>query len=165
MKQVYKKHKAIDRRGAMEEVMDDLIGSNEFFNYFCGEFIGGGHARNVFEYIPDKRWVIKIETGNTISNALEYNLWNHVEDVASVSKWLAPVKNLSHNNRIMLQRRCKPIYEVSKLPKRVPAFFTDLHMRNWGLLDGKVVCFDYANHLMLENGMTLKMRTPKWEHM
>jgi hypothetical protein len=44
----------------------------------------------------------------------------------------------------------------------MPAFFTDLKRENFGLLLGRLVCHDYGVNLLMENGMTKRMRKANW---
>lgn len=44
----------------------------------------------------------------------------------------------------------------------MPVFLTDFKPENFGLLNGRVVCHDYGNHLLHERGMSTAMRNAPW---
>jgi hypothetical protein len=48
-------------------------------------------------------------------------------------------------------------------PKEIPALFTDVKKSNWGMLDGKPVCHDYAFFpiYFVVKGKS-KFKKPKW---
>ena len=56
---------------------------------------------------------------------------------------------------------CEPIAAIA-LPAEVPAFFTDLKPGNWGIYNKHPVALDYGKHMMLERGMTSRMRKADW---
>ena len=64
--------------------------------------------------------------------------------MTAISRWLAPCEFLSPDGRILLQTRAEPLPFDYRLPDKLPAFLTDLKRANFGLLDGKLVCVDYA---------------------
>lgn len=59
-------------------------------------------------------------------------------------------------------QRAEPV-SARDLPRKVPAFFTDLKAENWGRIDGRFVCVDYGLHLLHEHGMTSRMRSVRWD--
>lgn len=125
------------------------------------ELLGHGVARHVYPYGLDSRMVIKFEQEESFQNVAEWNVWNHVKHTP-LSNWFAPVEFISPCGRILIQRRTSVFETDKKLPDRIPAFFTDTKIENWGLLKGKAVCHDYGYHLMLEKGMTSRMKKAEW---
>lgn len=151
-----------DKEIMMRSIFENPIVSREVFSFLCGPMLGYGISRAVFEYAPDpKRWVVKIECDHYNANVVEWNAWQRVQ-FTDHAKWFAPCGIMSPCGRVMLQRRCKPIKSYSEYPQKVPAHFTDLKYQNWGKLNGVVVCMDYASNLLIEEGMTKKMRVAKW---
>lgn len=127
-----------------------------------GRLIGSGISRHVYPYgLDPTRLVIKFEQEENHQNVTEWQIWNRVEHT-DLAKWFAPVEAISPCGRILIQRRTMPCQTDRKLPDRVPAFFSDIKIDNWGMLKGKPVCHDYGFHLMLEKGMTKRMKKAYW---
>lgn len=117
------------------------------FNLLCGKLLGEGIHRKVFECRLRDDLVVKVEAETDwryFANVLEMRFWNDHEHYKKVADWLAPCEYLSPDGRILLQRRVSPIIERSVLPEQVPAFLSDLKPENFGMLDGRLVCLDYA---------------------
>lgn len=116
------------------------------FNLLCGEKIGSGQYRDVFKCKIRPDLVVKVEhqAFRGFANILEQRFWDDNQYYNDVSKWLAPCEYLSPDGRILLQAKCDPIRLDDKLPEKVPAFLTDIKRENFGLLEGKIVCVDYA---------------------
>lgn len=116
------------------------------FNMLCGKKIGSGAFRDVFEckLLPDM--VVKVETNTDyrdFANAKEMKFWCDNQNHSEIAKWLAPCTYLSPDARVMLQRRVASISE-SEMPEKLPAFLSDIKADNFGRLDGRIVCVDYA---------------------
>ena len=117
------------------------------FNLLCHHKLGSGIHRDVFECRIDDKLVVKVENDlpwRYFANVLEMKFWNDNQHYEPVAKWLAPCEYLSPDGLVMLQRRVEPLRASDKLPEKLPAFLTDIKADNFGLLDGRVVCFDYA---------------------
>lgn len=116
------------------------------FNLLCGDKIGEGIHRTVYECSLRPDLVVKVENSNLryFANVLEMTFWNDHSAYKAVSRWLAPCKYLSPDGRVMLQQRVDPLPIGKSLPDRLPAFLTDHKKENFGVLNGKVVCVDYA---------------------
>ena len=117
------------------------------FNLLCGKLLGEGIHRKVFECRLRDDLVVKVESETDwryFANVLEMRFWNDHEHYKKVADWLAPCEYLSPDGRILLQRKALPIVDRSALPKQVPAFLSDLKPENFGMLDGRLVCLDYA---------------------
>ncbi len=132
------------------------------YNLLCGDKLGEGCYRTVFEctLLPDL--VVKVENGTSrrFCNVLEDEFWAHNKDVAAVAKWLAPCKFISPDGRILLQRRTDPIPGHFELPAQIPHFLNDVKKSNFGLLDGRLVCHDYA---FVINHPSVRPRRATWE--
>lgn len=145
---------------AISSILDNKIVSLEFASYFLGEFLGNGVSRYVFALRQNPKWVIKIDCSDMNANVLEHSIWQAIQHIP-VSKWFAPVKDISRCGRIMMQRRVQTDISSQKYPNKIPSFFTDTKFENWGIMDKRFVCCDYA-------GVTLnmlgdkKLVTPEW---
>jgi hypothetical protein len=119
-----------------------------------GEYISGGAFREVFRNRIDAESVIKIEEGSgNFCNIKEWEIWSQVQ-YGAISKFFAPCLHISPNGTVLIQAKTMPIAKRD-LPKKVPAFMTDLHARNWGWYKGRAVCHDYGN-ILFEQGSNLK---------
>ena len=135
--------------------------ARELLSFLINEpMIGEGIYRCVYPWEPCNKHVVKIEPGSTFNNVTEWNVWEAVR-FTQHSKWFAPCMEISPNGKVLVQMRTKPITRA-RLPKYVPAYFTDLKLSNWGILHGRPVCHDYGCNLMLENGITNRMRKANW---
>lgn len=138
--------------------MKDRFAFEEAFNILCGDLIGEGCYRKVFACKVDPALVVKVETNTQeFANVNEYQLWQNYGD-AAIAKWLAPCVSLSPYGRVLLQKRCEPIRNA-ELPGKIPAFLTDHKLENFGMLDGRIVCFDYATIIV---SPSMAMKKPHW---
>lgn len=146
-----------------DDMLDNFSGSwpFELLGFMCGDFIGDGMTRHVYRFAPDDKYVIKFELHDGhFQNVSEWQLWDSVQHTKH-AKWFAPCHGISQCGRILIQRYADPIAAIN-LPAEVPAFFTDLKPGNWGQIKGQPVAVDYGKHLMLENGMSSRMRKAHW---
>lgn len=138
----------------------------------CGEYLGGGQYRDVFELkFNTKDFVVKIETlkYRRFNNVKEWEIWQLVEGYQgeaeeNITSWFAPCEQISNNGRILIQRRTKDFYiKEDKLPEKIPNFFTDVKPENFGWIGNKLVCHDYADVLLRLGflGFKNKMRDAK----
>ena len=123
-----------------------------------GNLLGYGISRDVYSYGTDNKFVIKFEKEGNFQNVNEWEVWNRVKDT-EWSKWFAPVENISPCGRILIQARTRPFASDRQIPKKIPAFFTDVKTDNWGMLKGHPVCHDFGYHLLMEKGMSNKMKS------
>lgn len=116
------------------------------FNMLCGEKLGEGIHREVFACKLRPELVVKIERQEMryFANVMENNFWAYHQSVKEIARWLAPCEFLSPDGRLSLMRRADPVPSKFKLPDKLPTFLTDLKRSNFGLLDGRLVCVDYA---------------------
>lgn len=142
--------------------MSDAATFEDAFNLLCGEKIGRGAHREVFECRIRRDLVVKVENQEMryFANVLEDKFWADHQFYRKVADWLAPCEYLSPDGRILLQRRATPIHDRSQMPEKMPAFLTDLRIENFGLLDGRVVCIDYA--LTIPNPST-RLKPAGWD--
>jgi hypothetical protein len=125
-----------------------------------GECLGYGTTRAVYVHAMDEHKIVKVENGaHSFCNVYEHEVWDHVKDT-EFAKWFAPVEYISPTGIVLVMRRTESV-PSSLLPKEIPAFFDDIKPENFGMLDGRFVCHDYAYHRFIERGMTRKMRKIK----
>lgn len=148
------------REESLELLAKDKIVNMELIDYILGDFVGYGISRLVYDYRLDPKYVIKLDLSNHNANVLEHDVWRTVEHTKH-AKWFAPVKDLSPCGRVLLQEKCK--YEnIDKFPKIIPDYLSDIKVDNFGWLNGKFVCLDYAGNNLLTKGLSSKMKKVKW---
>lgn len=136
--------------------------ATDALDLMCGKLIGEGIHRKVFECRIRDDLVVKVETDDDwryFSNVHEMKFWSDHRFAPNVAQWLAPCEFMSPNGRILLQQRVQPIRDTDVLPLKLPAFLTDIKRENFGWLNGKFVCVDYA--LVIINP-SLRMRKADW---
>lgn len=131
------------------------------FNLLCGPLLGEGIHRKVFEckLLPDL--VVKVENDDYryFANVMEMKFWCDHEHYPRISTYLAPCTHLSPDGRILLQKRVDPIPQGFTLPTHLPSFLSDFKRENFGLLDQKLVCVDYA---MTIPNPSLRLKKVDW---
>lgn len=128
----------------------------DLFDMVAGPKLGSGVSRVVYECYMRPRSVIKFENARTFQNVQEWQVWHEVQGTA-YEKWFAPCYEISKCGRILIQGKTRP-FKPGEVPKKVPSFFTDMKIGNWGMYKGKPVCHDYGIHLLIQRGMTCGMR-------
>lgn len=125
--------------------IDDPKVTLEIFDCILGEFIGSGCFREVYQHPHYKDYVVKIETGNTRENCLEWDVWRSVQFTEN-AKWFAPCTYISDNGIILIQKKVKVLWDKpqSKIPDKIPWFFTDIKSDNFGWIGNQLVCHDYS---------------------
>ena len=134
---------------------------NELEQYIFGKKLGYGAYREVFEFIPNQEYVIKValENGRAV-NLLEEKLWWDIYETP-LAKWFAPVISVSESGKYLLQKKIEQIPK-DQYPKMLPHFFTDTKYSNFGYLKGKgFVCCDYGSFNIFR-GVSPKMVKVKW---
>lgn len=138
--------------------------AREFLDLFAGEELGSGAYRTVYAMPRNRNEVLKVETrARSFQNVTEWTLWDRVKD-SPYRQWFCPCVAISHSGSILIQCRAVPFTSVEdpKLPKQIPAFFTDSKVENWGLYKGQPVCLDYGLTLITEVGLTKRTKKPEW---
>ncbi len=112
----------------------------------CGQKIGFGCYRDVYELKQNKDYVVKVEvdcTNGVFANVTEWRNWINNKDWKFLADFLAPCELITQDGRILIQRRVtfksKELY-----PDRIPAMLTDIKTDNFGWIKNKFVCCDYA---------------------
>lgn len=149
----------------MSDMHDQFTGAiaKDLLSLCVGGKIGTGAYREVYEWLPDTSLVLKVEMGaKRFSNHAEWALWNDIQHwTADERGWFAPCTDVSDCGIYLLQKRTTPLRE-SELPKKVLRCLTDLKPDNFGWLDGRIVCHDYAMNLAHSYGITRHMRKADW---
>jgi hypothetical protein len=132
------------------------------FNLLCGDLIGSGIHRMVFECRLRPELVVKVETDvdfRWFANVHEMRFWNDHEYYEPVKSWLAPCEFLSPDGRILLQHRVDPLPTDYHMPEKVPSFLTDLKRANYGLYQGRFVCVDYSGTI---SNPSVRLKKAQW---
>lgn len=140
----------------------------ESFNLLCGEKIGRGMSRDVFECTLLRDYVVKVETrAGFFQNIIEWETWKIVQNTPA-SRWFAECKWISPSGIILIQERTRPPAPAEFLDK-IPVWFTDTKRTNWGMASTNrenkqvLVCHDYGTSLMLQDGTSTKrMKKADW---
>lgn len=146
-----------------DEILDCFTSTvpKEFFKLMCGKRLGFGVGREVYENRQDPTTVIKFELGSqSFQNVIEWEVWFTVKD-SDYAHWFAPCVDISPCGVILIQKRTEPCRRED-LPKRMPAFLTDLKAENFGLIDGKLVAHDYGYTNLYCNGINAKTHKADW---
>ena len=157
-------HISSDRGASIASIIDNKIVSLEMCDMFLGDLLGYGISRYVFDFKMDKRWVVKVDCSDRNANVIENNIFvEAMQYDKRLLRWFAPCGQMSRCGRVMLQRKCT-MPKQSQYPKNIPDFFVDTKYQNWGLLNGKVVCFDYAGTILSKLGNYKMIPADWWSH-
>lgn len=124
----------------------------------CGEHLGRGISRTVFEMRFNPEYVVKIEENNgQFQNIMEWKIWNKArQSFPTVLECLAPCVEISTCGRVLIMKRTKPVPKEMK-DVTLPIWMSDISRRNIGMIDDKVVCHDYG--LIVPVGPSFKRMT------
>lgn len=143
-----------------EDLLKSRTISMDLLEVLLGERIEVGSARKVFRCRLNPDLVVKVETrSGSFQNVMEAQFWSDVADDPELSKWFAPVHLISSCGTVLLQSRAEPARR-SEYPDKLPTCITDLKYSNFGMLDGKFVCFDYG--IIIPSVSGKRMRKAKW---
>ena len=62
---------------------------------------------------------------------------------------------------MLVQQYARPARR-EELPEKVPSFFTDMKVSNWGIYEGRPVAVDYGVNLLIDRGLTNAMKAAEW---
>jgi len=135
--------------------------------FMCGEQLGKGISREVFIYMRNQEYVVKIEVEarDIFQNVQEYMFWEDAKGCKDISRWLAPCIRISPHGNFMLQERTSPLTmkELNKKCPKIPIFLSDTKIGNWGRLpNGKIVCHDYGTHLAVQSMRRSPLKKADW---
>lgn len=140
--------------------------AQDFFDLFCGNKIGVGISRHVYEHRLDKSCVVKIDVATDMfQNVIEWSTWDTVKEAKTISAWFAPCVAISPCGTVLLQKRAADVSidELRKI-KRVPEMLrSDLKPANWGRIGERIVCRDYGLYrTIITHGVTTKTVKAEW---
>lgn len=130
---------------------------------FCGKKLGEGSSRHVYQYALDSDYVVKIDDkAQTFQNIMEWEVWRTVMDKAGTNRWFAPCKYISPSGTILIQRKTisKPF---AKYPDKIPSFFADRKLDNFGFINNHLVAHDYGVNNLIENGYEVNLEFANWD--
>jgi len=139
------------------------LASLETLAFICGNLLGSGYYRDVFEYNLDPKYVVKIQRDDAkFNNIVEWEIWNTVS-YGSYKKHFAPCTWILGNGRILIQRKTTPISKRKPAPEKIPNFFTDVKDSNFGWIGNQFVAHDYDYTLvkLVDFGLTNKEKKYK----
>ena len=137
------------------------ISSRGALRYFCGPMVGSGLNREVYELKQDHRFVVKIQKSVGFDNVMEWYIWNQISSCEEIAKWFAQPLVINSVGTVLVQRRVE-FRKKKDYPTRIPIFFTDLKIQNFGFIGDQLKCVDYG---CLRLGYVLdykKSRYAKW---
>lgn len=129
---------------------------------FAGHKMGAGATRNVYACHTSPDCVIKVESASqSFDNIHEWTVWNQVKDT-KYAKWFAPCVSISPTGSVLLMKKTEQP-RSNELPAKMPAFFWDFALWNFGWYDGRLVCHDYGSiQELLKHGLTSRMKPANW---
>lgn len=142
------------------KILNDEHLCMEFATFICGDKIGSGCFRDVYEYNLDPKCVVKIQRDlSSFNNIMEWEIWCNVLST-EYKKHFAPCVLLSCNGRILIQRKTNPITDEKPAPNNIPHFFTDIKNENFGWIGKDFVAHDYDYSMMkfISGGLNNKTR-------
>lgn len=142
---------------------NELTCDSQLKQSLCGKHISTGCTRDVYECKLNPNFVIKIQYCYGFHNAIEFEVWEAIQFADWWAKWFAASIFISKTGRVMVQERVEFNRPAKEYPKRIPRFFTDIKLNNYGFIEDQLKCVDYGNVLsMLTGFMDKKMRRAKW---
>ena len=133
----------------------------DFVRLFLGKFLGSGVSREVYELAINRELVVKIERARGFQNVLEWRTWNDLKHT-DYAQYLAPCEAISPCGTVLLMRRARPL-PPEKENTPLPSFLSDFKHRNYGMLEGRVVCVDYGDTKAISMGAEGSvLESPEW---
>ena len=129
-----------------------------------GDKIASGSERHVYpchNSLFKVPCVAKICTGSQVhQNIIENEIWSRIQ-YTDHAKWFAPVLAIGNQGRVLIMQRTT-LKLPECYPKKIPNFFTDMKYNNYGWIGKQFVCHDYGLTLLMEKGMSKRMRKADW---
>lgn len=143
-------------------VNHELFLKDELLDFMAGKRLGVGLYRTVYEFRFNSKYVIKVaddENGRAV-NLLEARIWQEI-DMTPVTKWFAPVVEVSMAGQFLIQHRAEQLPK-EQYPEKIPAFFTDTKYSNFGFIKDKgFVCVDYGSFNIFK-GINTRLKKADW---
>lgn len=131
----------------------------------CGNLIGEGETRKVYDCTLLPGYVIKVEQDySSFRNIIEFQAWESVCADYDFGKWFAKIHSLSASGRFLIMEKTRRP-ERHEWPKKLPWFLTDRKRENFGMsqITGLFVAHDYGHHNLHEHGMTHNLTKVDWD--
>ena len=145
----------------VKDIFPNVV-AKDFFETLTSHKLGEGAYRTVYKLTLNPDLVVKLEDkAFHFSNVYEWDVWERIKHTEHV-KWFAPCEHISPCGTVLVQKFAKDIEDDFILPAELPVFFTDISKRNFGIYEGRVVCRDYGNNLLMEKGMSKRMKKVEW---
>jgi hypothetical protein len=133
---------------------------SDVFRMLCGERIGRGKGREVYDCAYDPSLVVKIESGSgSFQNIIEWNTWGEAEYIPHAAAWLAPCIKISPCGIVLVQKKTMA---AKNYPEKLPVWLTDTKRSNYGMIGRTFVCHDYGVNLMCNSGLSKRLHKTKW---
>lgn len=132
----------------------------EAYNLICGDLLGEGISRKVYDcrIIPDA--VVKVEKSNySFTNIREYEAWGVVGNHKVLGKMFAPVLHISPDGKMLIMGKTTQAYSF---PDKLPVCMQDTKSANYGMYNGRFVCHDYGVNGLMEFGLSTRLRKVTW---
>jgi hypothetical protein len=139
------------------------INDSTLMKALCGQYKDHGSSRDVYQCKMHHDFVVKVQYNGKFDNVLEHEIWGAIQYADWWAEWFAECVFISKTGKILIQQ--KIILKPSKkdYPKKIPRFFTDIKIDNYGFVGDQLKCCDYAHVLgMLTGCMDKKMRRATW---
>lgn len=153
---------------AIQDAMEGK-GVNTVVRRLCGELIGQGAYRDVYEFKKFPDCVIKIERDMSLgafANASEWRNYVNNCEWDFMKEWLAECSVISQNGQVLVQEKLSREGKKRKdYPTHIPAVFTDLKLANFGWdKKGNFKCCDYSFMpiFIVKEGKNLMKRAKWW---
>ena len=142
--------------------MSDSTGVlGDAFDLFCAKKIGAGYGRSVYICGLDQNLVVKVEdNARNFQNVIEWETWLTVKGT-KFERWFAPCIQISATGSVLIMARTiEP--RKHQYPDKLPIFLTDTKHSNYGIYKSRFVCHDYGTNLLMDYGLSGKMRKVEW---
>lgn len=136
--------------------------ADQIINKVCGNLIGSGKFRDVYELKGNPDYVVKFERDPSLArfaNVCEWINWKDNYEWDYLYPWLCPCVDITETGQFLIQRRAQPL-KPDQLPEKVPSLFTDLKPENFGWLENRIVILDYSFFAI--HTPTNKFKKAKW---
>lgn len=136
--------------------------ATDLLSLVIGRKIGQGVTRHVYECLLVPNTVIKVETeSRRYDNIIENEIWQNFSEDKKMAGWLAPIHYISPCGVYLIQSRTQHV-PARLLPEKIPRFFADTKIENWGLLNDRFVCHDYGNNKLFHGGNFSQLVKADW---
>ncbi len=118
---------------------------NKDYNKLLGELINFGKTRKVYEFLENKKYVIKVQIKH---DDCKHNLreWIIYKKCKKYKYLFVPCIEISNCSKYLVMLKGNKINKKSEIPKDKPKWLTDSSkLKQWVKIDGKIMFVDYAH--------------------